>query len=101
MDEPVVEEPEEGGQIVLSEELADYLNRIKRERLFPTRQQNNQIVLYSPGDSIKSRIVEITDEHESDEEENEQQQPTIESNSSSPLLASPTNEEEDEQMEID
>jgi hypothetical protein len=94
--EPFVEEPEDGGQIVLSDELQMYLNRMKREKLLPVRQQNNQLVLYNPADSIRSRIVEITDADDNSNEEDHLNQPTVES-----VATSPEHNEDDEMFDVE
>jgi len=102
-----VEEPDEGGQLVLSDSLLDYLKRMKHEKVFPIRSKDGkEIVFYNPADSIRSRIVEITevDDDQLKEEENE---PITESKSA--VAASPVcldeeemiDNEEEEQMEID
>lgn len=101
-DEPefYVEEPPEPGQLVLSDSLHDYLKRMKSEHIIPIRPKNNELVLYTPADAIRSRIVEITDaDHSGDESE---EPPKVETHTSTPA-ASPTRgvqaEMEDEKLE--
>lgn len=102
---PYVEEPEDAGQIVLSDELQNYLNRMKREKLLPVRHQTNQLVLYNPADSIRSRIVEITDADDNSNEEDYLNQPTVEFDTNSPTFSEDEEmfdtETAEEQMDID
>lgn len=101
-EEPIVEEPEDAGQLVLSDDLVNYLNRMKSERILPIGAQNKQIVLYNPGTSMLSRIVEISDAlHDKEELLEEENSPTVESNSSSPIAGSPKTLDDEEQMDID
>jgi len=60
---PVVEEPDEFADVVLSDELRDYIKLMKRENFLPTKAKDGrEIVLYNSGDDIRSRITEVTDE---------------------------------------
>jgi len=60
---PVVEEPDEATDVVLSDELRDYIKLMKRENFLPAKAKSGrEIVLYNRGDDIRTRITEITDE---------------------------------------
>ncbi|KAI6191646.1 hypothetical protein M3Y97_00250600 [Aphelenchoides bicaudatus] len=80
-DEPefYVEEPEEAGQLVLSNDLNEYLKRMKT-------------------DSIINRIIEVKEDTPDDQTE---EPPRVETNSPTPSESPASQTEEFEQMEID
>ncbi|KAI6244107.1 hypothetical protein M3Y99_00081200 [Aphelenchoides fujianensis] len=118
-EEPVVEEPEEGGGVELSSELRDYLQRQKARPLPPQAVSNRKPARNSCCSTertrSKSRITEVTDDDL--DLENDDENPDVcfasstSSSSSSPRISpppddpnEPTEEEEmevDEQMDVD
>jgi hypothetical protein len=92
-----VEEPEESGQLILHEDLSNFLKRIKSEPPFPIQPNNKALILYTPGGSILNRIVEITDaDHPEDEPE---EQPRVETRSSTPTTSPVRQNEMEEENE--
>lgn len=90
---------------MLREDVADYLKRMKNEPIIPFRSQNNALILYNSTDSIRGRIVEVTNDEDSTNTDEQDAQPTIELSSSA---SSPTSDDaeirdvnEEENMEID
>jgi hypothetical protein len=69
IEEPDDDDDQEEGQIVLSSELKDYFSRLKDEKLVPITSANGkEIMLYNRADDIRSRIFDVTDDHEEEEE---------------------------------
>jgi hypothetical protein len=101
-----VEEPEESGQLVLHDDLSNFLKRMKSEPIVPLQPKpNNALVLYRPEESIRSRIVEITDADSSEDEQQDQSQVEMQDSTTpatSPIHQNEMESNEDvEQMEID